>query len=270
MMEPIIVRGAGDIATGSIYMLVKAGYPVICLDIPKPSAIRRTVSFCQAAYEGKATVQDMTCYLARDFKEAREISMKGEVALLLDEKCECLKEYKPWFLVDAILAKKNLGTTRDMANVTVGLGPGFIAGIDTDYVIETQRGHSLGRIIDKGAAIPNTGVPGMIGGYSRERVIHSPAEGIIRNLHEIGDLVEKGQVIAVIEDRGQETPVLASLTGILRGIIQDGYHVSLGLKMADIDPRQDEQKNCYTISDKARTIGGAVLQLACATEHGIL
>ena len=124
--------------------------------------------------------------------------------------------------------------------------------------------------IEKGSAIPNTGVPGIIGGYSRERVIHSPAEGIIRNLHDIGDLVEKGQVIAVIEDRGQETPVLASLTGILRGIIQNGYHVSLGLKMADIDPRQDEQKNCFTISDKARTIGGAVLQLACAAEHGIL
>ena len=160
-------------------------------------------------------------------------------------------------LVDAILAKRNLGTSRDMAPLTIGLGPGFSAGEDVDYVVETMRGHDLARIITNGPAIPNTGVPGMVGGVSKERVIHSPGAGRIHNIAHIADLVEKGQILAYVG----ETPVEASITGVLRGIIKEGYNVPLGMKIADIDPRKDEKKNCFTISDKARCIAGSVVEI---------
>ena len=159
-------------------------------------------------------------------------------------------------LVDAILAKKNLGTTMDMAETVIALGPGFTAGVDAHLVIETQRGHNLGRVLTEGAAAPNTGIPGVIAGYGKERVIHAPAAGILQNKSKIGDLVEKGQTIAMIGD----VPVTATLTGVLRGLIRDGYPVTEGFKIADIDPRESEQKNCYTISDKARCIAGGVLE----------
>lgn len=267
-MKPIIVRGAGDIATGTIFRLCRAGYPVIALDIPRPSAIRRTVAFCQAIYDGTSTIEGMTGRLADNFSKAWEIAMEGNgPAILVDEKCDFLKEYHPWFLVDAILAKKNMGTTRDMADVTVALGPGFEAGVDVDYVVETMRGHRLGKIYTSGTAMANTGIPGVIAGYGKERVMHSPATGIIHNISEIGDVVEKGQVLAQIEGETGKTPLLASLDGVLRGIITDGYPVFKGLKIADIDPRISEQQNCFTISDKARAIAGSVLELAAAAEH---
>lgn len=268
-MEPIIVRGGGDIATGSIYRLVKAGYPVIVLEIPKPSAIRRSVAFCQAIYEKRMQVEDMTCILCGNFEEAVRVSKEGNPALLIDPEGECLKNYRPWFLVDAILAKKNLGTTKDMADVVVGLGPGFTAGEDVDLVVETMRGHRLGRVIAKGPAMANTGIPGVIAGYGKERVMHSPAAGVIHNLSNIADLVEEGQVIAEITTpEGKVENVYASLTGVLRGIINEGFEVTKGLKIADIDPRKEQVANCFTISDKARAIGGSVLELACAAEHG--
>lgn len=267
-MNPIIVRGAGDIATGTIYRLCRAGYPVIALDIPRPSAIRRTVSFCQAIYDGSACIEGMTGRLADNFAHAWDIAMKGEPAILVDENMDCLKEYHPWFLVDAILAKKNLGTTRDMADVTVALGPGFEAGVDVDYVVETMRGHRLGKIYTTGTAQPNTGIPGVIAGYGKERVMHSPASGIIHNISSIGDTVALGQVLAQIEgEDGTVTPLLASLDGVLRGLIVDGYPVNKGLKIADIDPRASEKNNCFSISDKARSIAGSVLELAVAAEH---
>ena len=168
-----------------------------------------------------------------------------------------MKELKPDALIDAILAKRNLGTTRDMAPLTVALGPGFEAGKDVDFVIETQRGHDLARIISKGPATPNTGVPGIIAGYGKERVIHSPAAGIMHNRSRIGDIVEKDQIIAMVD----EMPVYASLTGVLRGIIRDGYKVPKGMKIADIDPRKEQKKNCNTISDKARCIAGSVVEV---------
>ena len=171
---------------------------------------------------------------------------------------------RPAALVDAILAKRNLGTTREMAPLTIALGPGFEAGEDVDYVVETMRGHNLGRIIDEGAALPNTGVPGMVGGVSRERVIHSPAAGTIHNRAEIADLVEKGSIIAYVDD----TPVKAAITGVLRGIIRDGYQVGKGMKIADIDPRTEEKQNCYSISDKARCIAGSVVEILLS--RGIL
>ena len=175
-----------------------------------------------------------------------------------------MKELRPDALIDAILAKKNLGTNREMAPLTVALGPGFEAGIDVDYVIETQRGHRLGRVIEKGTAEPNTGIPGVIAGYGKERVIHSPAAGIIHNRSKIGDIVEKNQILAMVG----ETPVYASLTGVLRGIIRDGYEVPEGMKIADIDPRKEQKKNCDTISDKARCIAGSVVEVLL--ENGVL
>ena len=270
-MEPIIVRGGGDIATGSIYRLCKAGYPVIVLEVPQPSTIRRYVSFGEAVYDGEMRVEDMTAHRCFSFEGAWECAMKGYPSIFVDPEASCLKEYHPWFLVDAILAKKNMGTTRDMADVTVGLGPGFTAGKDVDYVVETMRGHKLGRIISEGSAIPDTGVPGTIMGYGAERVMHSPASGVIRSGRDIGDSVVEGETIALIRtEEGDDVPVTASLTGVLRGLITEGYEVTKGLKIADIDPRRVEKENCLTISDKARCIAGSVLELAVRAEHGLL
>jgi xanthine dehydrogenase accessory factor len=179
---------------------------------------------------------------------------------LVDPAGESIRELKPLAVVDGILAKKNLGTSRDMAPITVALGPGFVAGQDVDAVIETKRGHNLGRVLWEGAAAPNTGIPGIIGGYGRERVIHSPAKGILRTVKHITDRVSKGEVIALVETEAGEVPVKATLDGILRGLIRDGYPVTVGFKMADIDPRTEQSGNCFTISDKARCIAGGVLE----------
>lgn len=170
---------------------------------------------------------------------------------------------RPAVVVDAILAKKNLGTTKEMAPLVIALGPGFTAGEDVDVVIETKRGHNLGRVIRSGSAVPNTGIPGIIGGYGKERVMHAQAEGILRNVASIGDIVEARAVIAEIETEKGTVPVEASLSGLLRGLIRDGYPVTKGFKIADIDPRKEELQNCFTISDKARCIAGSVLEVIC-------
>ena len=229
---------------------------VLILEIDNPSAIRRKVAFCDAVFDKVAQVEDMTCVLAESKEELKDIWEKNQIPLMIDPEGRMIEELTPIAVIDGILAKKNLGTKRDMAPITIGLGPGFSAPEDVCAVIETKRGHRLGRVIYEGSAIANTGIPGIIGGYGKERVIHAPVSGKIKNIHEIGDLVEKGEVIAKIGD----TPVLASLTGVLRGIIKDGYPVTKGLKIADIDPRKEEQKNCYTISDKARCVGGGALE----------
>lgn len=261
MKDLVIVRGGGDIATGTIYKLVKSGFYVLILEIAHPSAIRRNVAFSEAVYEGKWQVEDMTCHLANDIKEAKQIMEAGSPALMIDPKGETIKQLKPIAVVDAILAKKNLGTTRDMAPITIALGPGFTAGKDVDVVIETMRGHRLGRIIKEGSAIPNTGIPGVIKGFGKERVIHSPAKGILRNICHITDMVTKGQLLAKIETPdGEIVDVPASMDGLLRGLIRDGYPVTKGFKIADIDPRAEEYDNCFTISDKARCIAGGVLE----------
>ena len=261
MEDLVIVRGGGDIATGTIYKLVKSGFHVLILEITHPSAIRRNVAFSEAVYEGKWQVEDMTCYLANDMKEAKQIMQTGSPALMIDPKGEMIEKLKPIAVVDAILAKKNLGTTRDMAPITIALGPGFTAGKDVDVVVETMRGHRLGRIMKEGSAIPNTGIPGVIKGFGKERVIHSPAEGILRNICHITDMVTKGQILAKIETPdGEIIDVPASMDGLLRGLIRDGYPVTKGFKIADIDPRAEEYDNCFTISDKARCIAGGVLE----------
>ena len=260
MKDLIIVRGGGDLATGSIYKLKKSGFPVLILEAEKPSAIRRNVAFSEAVYQRTQTVEDMTCYLAESIEQAQQFLTEGKLTLLVDPAGEAIQKLQPLAVVDAILAKKNLGTHRNMAPITVALGPGFTAGDDVDAVIETKRGHNLGRILWSGCAAPNTGIPGIIGGYGKERVIHCPAKGILRNVKHITDSVSEGDVIAVVETETGTVPVKATLDGILRGLIRDGYPVNVGFKMADIDPRSDEYHNCFTISDKARCIAGGVLE----------
>ena len=260
MKNLIIVRGGGDLATGTIYKLKKCGFPVLILETANPSAIRRNVAFCEAVWQGEQTVEDMTCRRADTLTQAQQLLSEGKLAVLVDPLGEAIQALKPMAVVDAILAKKNLGTHRAMAPITIALGPGFVAGEDVDAVIETKRGHNLGRVLWTGSAAPNTGIPGIIGGYGKERVIHCPAKGILRNVKKITDTVSKGEIIAVVETESGIVPVEAALDGILRGLIRDGYPVNAGFKIADIDPRADEYENCFTISDKARCIAGGVLE----------
>lgn len=260
MNDLIIVRGGGDLATGTILKLYKCGFPVLVLECGRPSAIRRNVAFCEAVWQGSQRVEDVTCYLAEDLAQARALLAEGKLAMLVDPQGDCIPSLRPLAVVDAILAKRNLGTCREMAPVTIALGPGFEAGADVDAVIETKRGHDLGRVIRKGQAVPNTGVPGIIGGYGKERVVYSPAAGILRNVRAITDTVKKGEIIAQIQTDSGLVPVRATLDGLLRGLIRDGYPVPEGFKIADIDPRAEQYQNCFTVSDKARCIAGGVLE----------
>ncbi len=261
----VVVRGGGDLATGTIHRLWSAGFTVVVLEISSPAAIRRPVSVCEAVYDGETVVEGMRGVRISDCREAAAVIEKGSVPVLIDPDGESIKTLKPSVVVDAILAKVNLGTRKGMAPLTIALGPGFEAGVDTDYVIETKRGHDLGKIICQGTALPNTGIPGDIGGYTDKRVIRSRQAGVFRNVCKIGDIVEAGQEIARIECKaGESYTVIATITGIVRGLLRDGYHVTKGFKVADIDPRKEELKNCFTISDKARCIAGSVLELCVA------
>ena len=263
MGKLIIVRGGGDLATGTIHKLWSAGFFVVVLETQYPAAIRRQVSLCEAVYGGETSVEDMSGVLAFDEDEVFSVLEEGKVPVVVDPEGKFIAKWKPEVVVDAILAKRNLGTYKEMAPLTIALGPGFCAGKDVDVVIETKRGHNLGRVIREGEAYPNTGIPGNIGGYTSERVIHSEKRGILKNKKNIGDIVKKGEVIAVIEGEGEETLVRATIDGILRGLIRDGFPVTDGFKIADIDPRKEELENCFTISDKARCIGGSVLEVVC-------
>jgi len=285
----IIVRSGGDIATGIIWTLRNAGFAVLILECARPSAIRTTVSFSEAVYAGESTVEGMRCQRAENEQEAWNLLRKEGLALLVDPKAEAVENFSPadnWTshgfrliaLIDAVIAKKNLGTSREMAPFVAALGPGFTAGLDCDAVIETMRGHNLGRIITEGSAMPNTGVPGTIAGHNADRVIHAPADGLLHQVRHIGEVVEKDGVIAEIvpeeyagaeqEDRaefcsgaytGTGVLIRAPFTGLLRGLIHEGYRVTEGLKIADIDPRVEERENSFRISDKSRSLGGAVL-----------
>lgn len=260
MNNLVIVRGGGDLATGTIYKLKRCGFSVLILETANPAAIRRTVAFSEAVFQGHQTVEGITCYLAESLEQAKTFLLEGKLAILVDPRGESIAALKPLAVVDAILAKKNLGTSQDMAPITIGLGPGFTAGFDVDAVIETKRGHTLGMVLRSGSASPNTGSPGIIGGYGRERVIYCPAEGILHNVKKITDVVSKGETFAIIETKDGIVSVEATLDGIIRGLIREGYPVSRGFKIADIDPRIEEQENCFTISDKARCIAGGVLE----------
>lgn len=271
----LVVRGAGDLATGTIHRLKQAGFHLLVLEAEYPAAIRRQVALSEAVYAKRAQVENVKAVRMEvdlaDTKNRKEAILRemeriwseNAVPVLVDPAGISIFELHPQVVVDAILAKKNLGTSREMAPLTIALGPGFTAGADVDVVIETKRGHNLGRVIRSGGAVPNTGIPGIIGGYGKERVMHAEAEGILRNVASIGDIVEAGAVIAEIETENSRVPVKASLSGLLRGLIRDGYPVTKGFKIADIDPRKEELQNCFTISDKARCIAGSVLEVIC-------
>lgn len=259
----VIVRGVGDLSTGVIVRLHRCGFKIAVTECANPSAIRRRAALCEAVWQGAAQVESVTARRIADAAQAENVSQAGEIPLLVDESAACIAALQPAAVVDAILAKRNLGTSREMAPITVGLGPGFTAGQDVDAVVETMRGHHLGRVIRQGAAIPNTGVPGVIAGYAAERVIHAPAGGAMQfvadeggNTVDIGALVRAGQIIARVGD----TPVHATIDGVLRGLIREGYPVTKGLKIADIDPRPEQAAYCDTVSDKARAIGGGVVE----------
>ena len=264
MKKPLIlIRGGGDLATGTIHRLWSAGYPVLVLETDRPAAIRRQVCFSEAVYEGRAEVEGVTARRISSVEEMEQTLAGGAIPLLVDSKGECIPGVKPAAVVDAILAKRNLGTCRSMAPLTIALGPGFIAGVDVNYVIETQRGHNLGRIFSEGPASPDTGIPGTVGGVAAERVLHAEHDGRLYGIRKIGDLVERGEPIAEIRNEDGIWPVPATIAGLIRGLIRDGFPVTEGFKIADIDPRKEELKNCFSISDKARCIAGSVLELVC-------
>lgn len=254
--DVVIVRGGGDIASGTIQKLYRSGFRVLVLEIENPTFIRRDVSFGEAVYLERVSVEGIEAVRVNSIDEIQGAWNEDKIPVMVDPDGNIIKVIKPLVLVDAILAKRNLGTAIDMADITIALGPGFEAGRDVDVVIETMRGHDLGRLIFNGQAKKNTGVPGNIMGFSTERVIYSPRDGIIKNHREIGDFVEKGEVIAEVDNFNIE----ATINGILRGIIKDGFHVKKNLKIADIDPRKTEIENCCKISDKARNIAGGVLE----------
>lgn len=256
MNEIIVVRGAGDIATGTIQKLHRAGFKVIALEVKKPTSIRRRVCLSEAIYEKEFKVEDVIGKRADSYEEIFSILDENKVCVIQDISGDIINKIKPKAVVDATLCKKNIGTNRSMAPITIALGPGYVAGEDVDIVVETSRGHDLGRLIFKGPAKKNTGIPGKISGYGIERVVYSPCDGELEIIKDIGSIVEKGEDICKVGD----SYVKATLTGVLRGIIRDGFYVKKGLKIADIDPRIDEKKNCDLISDKARCIGGSVLE----------
>ena len=274
----IICRGGGDLATGIVHRLFRAGFPVLVLETDSPAAIRRQVSFSEAVYDGTATVEGVTAerIASADRAAVDHVLEAGRVPLLVDPEGNSIAQLKPDIVVDAIIAKKNLGTTKEMAPLVIGVGPGFTAGEDVDLVVESMRGHNLARIFTTGSALPNTGIPGNIGGFTKERVLHAEAAGYMKNIRQIGDIVEKGEEIARIYEKmtedgtfsGSYVSVEASISGIIRGLIREGYHFQKGFKIADIDPRESELANCFTISDKARSIGGSVLEAVCGYVNG--
>lgn len=274
----IICRGGGDLATGIVHRLFRAGFPVLVLETDSPAAIRRQVSFSEAVYDGTATVEGVTAERIASANRAsvNHVLEEGRVPLLVDPEGSSIPLLKPDIVVDAIIAKKNLGTAKEMAPLVIGVGPGFTAGEDVDLVVESMRGHNLARIFTTGSALPNTGIPGNIGGFTKERVLHAEAAGYMKNIRQIGDIVEKGEEIARIYEKmtedgtfsGSYVSVEASISGIIRGLIREGYHFQKGFKIADIDPREGELANCFTISDKARSIGGSVLEAVCGYVNG--
>jgi len=251
----VVIRGAGDLASGIAHRLHRARLAVVMTDIAQPRALRRAVSFATAIYEGAVTVEGVEGRHAASGAEALRLVREGCIPVLIDPECRILQELRPEVLVDAIMAKRNTGTRIDWAPLVIGVGPGFTAGADVHAVVETQRGHHLGRIIYQGSAAANTGIPGAVLGYTRERVLWAPAAGTLRGGLPIGSRVEAGQAVAEVD--GQ--PVTATLSGVLRGLMHDGLTVDAGEKIGDVDPR-GVPEYCFTIGDKARAIGGGVLE----------
>ena len=252
----VLIRGAGEMASGVAHRLHQSHFKICMIEILHPLAVRRGVSFSEAIYEGEKEVEGIRARLIFKPEEIERIWKKGDIPILIDPDGRKTRNFlKPDVLIDATMAKKNLGTHIHDAPLVIGLGPGFIAGEDVHSVIETNRGHYLGKMILKGAVEPDTGIPGEIGGYTIERVLRTMKKGVIHPQKSIGDRVSKGSVVAVVDD----FPVIAKISGIVRGLLRDGIEVKKGMKVGDIDPR-GKKELCFTTSEKARAIGGGVLE----------
>ena len=242
-------------ASGVAQRLVRSGFRVCITEIPEPLAVRRAVSFCEAVYEGKTVVEGITARRVEDAEGVRRAWTAGEVPVVVDPESAICRKLSPDVLVDAILAKRNTGTDLGDAPLVIGLGPGFRAGRDVHFVIETNRGHHLGRVIEMGETEPDTGIPGDIGGYTAERVLRAPSGGKFQGKKKIGDKIAKGEIVAEVEG----IPVKAMISGVLRGILHDGLSVRPNMKVGDVDPRAAAEA-CHTVSDKARAVAGGVLE----------
>lgn len=251
----VLIKGSGDLASGVAHRFHQCGIEVIMTDIAQPTTVRCAVAYSRAVYDGTAEVEGVTARLVQDATQAKKVAQSGEIAVIVDPEAQIAKEIAFDAVIDAVLAKKNLGTTKQDAPVVVALGPGFTAGVDCHAVVETKRGHHLGRVLYEGRAADNTGVPGNIAGFTSERIIRAPKDGQFLPKHQIGDLVKKGDVVAEVEG----VPVCANLDGVIRGMLPIGTPVHKGMKSGDIDPRGNVEY-CRTISDKARAIGGGALE----------
>ena len=252
----VLIRGAGEIASGVAHRLQRSHFKICMIEIPHPLAVRRAVAFSEAIYEGEKEVEDVRGKFISKPEEIESVWKKGDIPILIDPDGKKTRNFsKPDVLVDAIMAKRNLGTQVNDAPLVIGLGPDFAAGKDVHIVIETNRGHDLGKMILKGTAEPDTGIPGEIGGYMMERLLRTMKKGIFHPQKSIGDRVNKGLVVAVVDD----FPVIAKISGVLRGLLREGAEVRKGMKVGDVDPRS-KRESCFTISDKARAIGGGVLE----------
>jgi xanthine dehydrogenase accessory factor len=259
-----LIKGAGDLASGVALRLFRAGFAVAMTEIAHPTVVRRRVAFAEAVFQGRATVEGVESVLADDVIHVRRLLAQGTIAVVVDPEAAVRHELRPLLLVDAIVAKRNLHTRLSDAPAVVALGPGFVAGRDAHAVIETQRGHTLGRVITAGEALPDTGIPGEVGGYGAQRVLRAPADGILRAAHEIGDRVRADEIVAYVGD----APVRSQLDGVLRGLMRPGLYVSAGLKLGDVDPR-GSRAYCSLASDKAMAVAGGVLEAACALLGGV-
>jgi xanthine dehydrogenase accessory factor len=251
----ILVRGAGEMASGTAYRLCKAGFRVLMTEIPVPLSIRRAVCFSEAVFEKEMEIEGVRAVLIENISGIENTWKKGDAAVRIDPALEILNRMSFDAVVDATLAKRNIGTYRGIAPLVIGLGPGFTAGEDVDCVIETNRGHHLGRVIFRGPAEPDTGIPGNTMGYTEERVLRAPAGGIFRGNKKIGDAINAGEIVGWADD----TPMRSRIDGVLRGILRDEVPVTKGMKSGDVDPR-GQRVNCFTISDKARAVAGSVLE----------
>lgn len=254
-MKKIYIRGAGDLATGIACRLYESGFKILMTELEVPTTVRRTVAFSLAIYEKKAVVEGKTAVYCDSIDQVNNAILEKCIPVVNDKDNKFLKEFQPDIVVDAIIAKKNIATKIDDANIVVAVGPGFVVGRDCHCVIESKRGHNLGRCIYEGQAAQNTGVPGAIGGFTKERIIRAVSQGEFKGAVKIGDEVKAGEIVAYSGD----TPILAKIDGVVRGLLQDGVMVSKNMKSGDIDPRAEKQ-NCYSVSDKARAIGGGVLE----------
>jgi xanthine dehydrogenase accessory factor len=255
----VLMRGAGEMASGIAHRLFRSHFRVALTEVDRPLAVRRKVSFCEAVWDGTCTVEGLHSRRVETAREFDEVLDGGQIPVLVDPKLECLAAWQPHVVLDATIAKRNLGTHRDMAELVIGFGPGFVAGDDVDVAVETNRGHALGRLIYDGPTEPNTGIPGTTAGYTVERVLRAPAGGVFETVGEIGDPVAAGQVVGRVG--GHE--VRAQIPGMLRGLLRNGVPVHEGLKVGDVDPRGDAAY-CTTISEKARTLGGSALEAILA------